>query len=137
MVTGTVAVTGMNNVYYAGEPLIVFGPEHAATVAAGGYTKARVKRYILEHATIPRSKFSAAIFERRIRAGFPARFADAGPDEPVPVAQRADDVMVVVIGGAGKHSMFIPTFGATRSITRALKLRDGTLARSVEDFRRA
>lgn len=137
MVTGTVAVTGVNNVYYAGEPLIVFGPEHAATVAAFGYTKAKVKRHIFEHATIPRSKFSEAIFERRIRAGFPERYAHAGPDAPVPVAQRADDIMVVVIGGAGKHSMFIPTFGATRSVTRALKLRDGTFARSVEDFRRA
>jgi hypothetical protein len=137
MVTGTVAITGQNNVYYAGEPLIVFGPEHAATVAASGFSKADVKRYILEHATIPRSKFSEAVFERRIRASFPNHYVNAGPDEPVPVAQSADDIMVAVIGGAGKHSMFIPTFGATRSVTRALKLRDDTLARSVEDFRSA
>jgi alkylated DNA repair dioxygenase AlkB len=41
---------------------------------------------------------------------------------------------VVVIGGAGKHSAFIPTFGATLSVTRALKCVDGKAARSVEDF---
>jgi hypothetical protein len=40
----------------------------------------------------------------------------------------------VVIGGAGKHSAFIPTFGATKSVTRALKRRDGGLARSLSDL---
>jgi hypothetical protein len=49
--------------------------------------------------------------------------------------QRAEDLIVVVIGGAGKHSAFVPTFGATRPVTRALKRRDGTFARSVSDFR--
>jgi hypothetical protein len=44
--------------------------------------------------------------------------------------------MIAVIGGAGKHSAIIPTFGATHAVTRALKTRDGKLARSVEDFRR-
>jgi hypothetical protein len=28
--------------------------------------------------------------------------------------------MVVVAGGAGKHSVLIPTFGATRSVTRRI-----------------
>ena len=37
---------------------------------------------------------------------------------------------------AGKHSACVPTFGATKSVTRALKRSDGELARSVNDFRR-
>jgi len=52
----------------------------------------------------------------------------------VPAVRRAEDLIIVVIGGAGKHSAFIPTFGATRSVTRALRRRDGSLARSVTDF---
>ena len=95
-IEGTVASTGNNNVYYTGEPLVVFGPEHAATVAAGGYSKADVKRHIYRHATTPRSRFSARNFERRIGSAFPERFAGAGPDAPVPVAQCAEDVMIVV-----------------------------------------
>jgi hypothetical protein len=36
----------------------------------------------------------------------------------VPIARDWRDVMVIVAGGAGKHSAFIPTFGSTRSVTR-------------------
>ena len=36
------------------------------------------------------------------------------------------DVMVIVAGGAGKHSMWVPTFGATRSVTRAILKADGS-----------
>jgi hypothetical protein len=44
--------------------------------------------------------------------------------------------MIIVLGGAGKHSAFVPTFGLTSSVTRALKLRDGQFAHSVKEFRR-
>jgi hypothetical protein len=53
------------------------------------------------------------------------------------MVQRPEDILIAVIGGAGKHSAVIHTFGATKPVTRALKLRDGRFARSVEDFRRA
>jgi hypothetical protein len=49
--------------------------------------------------------------------------------------QNASDIIIAVIGGAGKHSAYIPTFGATKAVTRALKRKDGQLAKSVEDFR--
>jgi hypothetical protein len=52
------------------------------------------------------------------------------------MVQKPEDILIAVIGGAGKHSAVIQTFGATKAVTRALKLRDGTLARSVEDFKR-
>lgn len=33
------------------------------------------------------------------------------------------------------HSAYIPTFGATRSVTRSLKRRDGRFVRAVEELR--
>jgi hypothetical protein len=135
MVAGTVAITGQNNVYYAGEPLIAFGPEHAKTVAGGGYSKDDVRRYLLERASIPAGRFSQRVFERRIRAHYPDAFRNADATTPVPIAQRAEDIMLVVLGGAGKHSMYLPTFGDTRSVTRSLRLADGREAKNVEEFR--
>ena len=73
-----------------------------------------------------------ALPNNRMAASAPT---DAPPDTPVPPCQSADDVMVMVLGGAGKHSMYVPTFGETRSVTHALRLADGSLARSVEEFR--
>ncbi len=135
-IAGTVAITGTNDVFYKAEPVVIMSPEHAGTVAAGGFSKADAKRFLFEHARLPLGRFSKENIERRLRVKFPERFAKAGMDALVPMVQDADDFMIVVLGGAGKHSAFIPTFGATHAVTRALKLCDGQLAQSVEDFRR-
>ncbi len=136
-IAGTMGIAGSNDVYYAAQPVVVMGPEHAKTVAAGGYTKADAKRFLQEHANLPLGKFSQENIERRFRVTFKEKYATAGPDALVPMVQRAEDIIIVVIGGAGKHSAYIPTFGATKAVTRALKRKDGQLARSVEEFRRS
>ena len=41
MTAGTMTTTGSNNAYYAGQPCVAFGPEHAQTVAGDGFSKAR------------------------------------------------------------------------------------------------
>jgi hypothetical protein len=137
-IVGTVAITGANNIWFDGEILVIFGPEHAATVAKEGYTKKDVKQYIFEHARLPLSAFSRENLERRLRQWpvFEGTFAQAGMDARVPMAKHPEEVVIAVVGGSGKHSAFVPTFGASRAVTRALKLRDGKLARSVKDFRR-
>ena len=133
---GTVATTGVNNINNRlSEPVILFGPEHAATVASGGFSKQDVKEYLYEHARVPLGKFSDENRERRLRVTFSERFATAGLDAMVPMCQSPQDYIVIVVGGAGKHSAVIPTFGNERSVTRALKRRDGTFAASVEDVR--
>ena len=137
MVAGTLAITGANDVYYYdAQPIVAFGPEHAATVAAGGFSKADTKRYLYENARLPLGKFSPDNIERRFRVKFPERFKNAGPDTLVPVAQRPEDIVVIVVGGAGKHSALIPTFGATRSITRPLVGKDGKPVRSIQELKR-
>lgn len=135
-IAGTMSITGSNDVYYAAQPVVVMGPEHAKTVAAGGYSKADAKRFLQEHANLPLGKFSKENIERRLRVTFKEKYATAGPEALVPMVQRAEDIIIAVIGGAGKHSAYIPTFGATKAVTRALKRNDGQLAKSVEEFRR-
>ena len=129
------AVTGSNDIFYSAQPVIVMGPEHAKAVANDGFSKKEAKRFLQEHATLPLGKFSKENIERRLRVKIADRFANAPLDALVPMVQRAEDLIVVVIGGAGKHSAYIHTFGATQSVTRALKTKDGALAKSVQDFR--
>ena len=136
-IAGTMAITGSNDTYYLAQPVIVMGPEHAKAIANDGYSKADAKRFLQEHATLPLGKFSKENIERRFRVTFKDKYANAGLDAPVFAIQKADDIIIVVIGGAGKHSAYIPTFGATRAVTRALKRKDGQLAKSVEEFRKS
>ena len=134
-VAGTVATTGQNNAHHASDPFVVFGPEHAATIAAEGLSKQDVRRYLYENARIALGRFASENVERRLRKKFPERYANSGPDTPVTMVQRPEDFNIVVIGGAGKHSAYIPTFGGTRSVTRALVRADGVYARSIGEFR--
>ena len=134
-VAGTVATTGQNNAHHASDPFVVFGPEHAATIAAEGLSKQDVRRYLYENGRIALGRFAGENVERRLRKKFPERYADAGPETAVTMVQRPEDFNIVVIGGAGKHSAYIPTFGGTRSVTRALVRADGAYARSVGEFR--
>jgi hypothetical protein len=133
-IAGTMATTGTNDVYYSAQPVIVMGPEHAKTVADGGFSKSDAKRFLQERAMLPLFKFSKENIERRFKVTFKERYAHATDETAVPAVQRAEDIIIAVIGGAGKHSAYIPTFGATKSVTRALERSDGRLAHSVQDF---
>ena len=138
MMAGVVSATGANNLYFDGAPAFVFGPEHAKTIAQDGYSKADVKKYLYENGRVPMGALSPENADRRIRQWpvFNNEFAEAGPDKKIPVMKDANNAYVFVIGGAGKHSAYIPTFGATHPVTVPVKTRDGKFAKSVEDFRR-
>jgi len=118
-VAGTAAIVGHNNVYLGGEPLIVLGPEHAATVAASAWTKDDFKRALWQRARVPLSRFTAENLARFATTD-PTGFRDRPTDTLVPIARDWPDIMVIVAGGAGKHSVVIPTFGMTRSVTRRI-----------------
>jgi len=136
MIAGTMAITGSNNAYYAGQPVLAFGPEHAATAASDGMSKRDVKQWLYDHATIQLSKFSKEGIERRFRRKLAEQYANAPLDTPVHMWAKPDDLIVIVTGGAGKHSQYIPTFGNTRSVTRALKRADGEIVKSIHELKR-
>ncbi len=133
-IAGTMAVSGSNDIYYKAQPLVIMGPEHARTIAAS-YSKQEAKRFLQQHATLPVAKLSRDNIERRVKITWKERLPDPKPDDVLYAVQRPEDLLIAVIGGAGKHSAFVPTFGATLPVTRALKTKDGRLAKSVEDFR--
>ncbi len=136
-VAGTLISTGCNDVYYPdAQPLIVMGPEHAATIANDGISKKQAKQFIAQHSNIPLGTFSNENIERRFRVAFASVYKNAGSDAPVPMIHNADNLLIAVIGGAGKHSAIIPTFGATKAVTKALKRKGGQYARSMHDMRR-
>ncbi len=136
MCAGTIANTGSNNAYYDGQPVMAFGPEHAQTAAKDGMSKADVKQWLWERATIPLSKFSQESIERRFRRKLAAQYANAPLDTPVHMWGKPEDLVIIVTGGAGKHSQWVPTFGNTRASTCVLKRADGELVKSIEELKR-
>jgi hypothetical protein len=116
---GAMTGLGHNNIIFPTGPLLVISPEHAATLARDGIGKADVRRAVFERARIPLARFAQRTVEglRHRRARW---FAEVGDPDHIGVADRAEDVNIVVAGGAGIHSLFVPTAFSFRPVTRAI-----------------
>jgi hypothetical protein len=113
-VAGAMGQAGSNNLLGRGWPLLSFGPEHAATVARDGYSKRHVKEFLFEHARFPFARLGAEYQRQQVERW---QVVDA-PDTMVPIVHRPEDISVIVVGGAGKHSSWQPTFGDGTHFTR-------------------
>jgi hypothetical protein len=118
-VAGSMANMGSNNAYLHGGPVLAFGPEHAAIVASGAgglgrLSKDDVRRYVFEHARVPRHIWERGGMAHMSEDPFAA-------EEMVPVIRRPEDLLVIVVGGFGRHSSWLPTFGgSTVAVTRPI-----------------
>jgi hypothetical protein len=55
------------------------------------------------------------------RPGSHGRFDATDPAATITPTVRWEDVMIMVAGGPGKHSVVVPTFGATRAVTARIE----------------
>ena len=118
VIADTAATLGSNVGWYFSQSqlLLVLGPEHAATIAADGFTRADVQRYVYEHARLPL---------HRLKQGgmwgihdWPRWMQTANDHALLPVVPGPDDVYVMVAGGSGKHSAVVPNCCFSRAVTR-------------------
>jgi len=113
-VASVMATLGSNNAPISGAEVFVgLCPEHAATVAAAGWGRADIQGYLFQRARRPARELRDA-FALRAWAPWLTALAD---DDLVPITAHPDDIRVVVVGGAGKHSCVVPSWGMTRSVT--------------------
>src|SRR5881296_2579372 len=120
-VSDVAATLGSNVGWYFSQAqlLVVLGPEHAATIAADGFTRADVQRFVFEHARIPLG---------RLKLGgmwgmhdWPLWMRQATDDSAMlPQVPSPDDVFVMVAGGSGKHSAVVPNCTFSRAVSRVI-----------------
>ena len=96
---------------------VVLGPEHAATIAGAGWSRADVQSYLYEKARLPAGRLREAFEVVQYRPWLRA----LGDDDLSPLTDHPDNIRVLVAGGAGKHSCVIPSWGMTRSVTLAVE----------------
>lgn len=124
-VGGTMATPGTNNSYLRGETIVALGPEHAEIIARDGFSKDDIRAFLAERAIIPPWHISEAQ-GRLYRERVPDRFVGANGEGGMHIVTRPEEVMIVVAGGAGRHSMIIPSFGGTtKSVTVPVLDADG------------
>ena len=123
VVADTMTTIGHNNAgsVIRGDVLIAFGPEHAHTVASGGLSRGDVQKFLYERA---RNKVGLLKLRAMYKAENWPDWVDQEDDEALcPIVGKPEDIHIVVTGGPGKHSAFVPTFGTSKSVTRKIEIR--------------
>lgn len=112
----TIATPGMQNVQtQGGGPVLLLGPTRANMLAAAGFSKYDVKRWLYLHARVPMAGFSAGTIEDVLMIRRPWT-VDHDPDARVPIVDDLNDIHILVAGAVGAHSFLMPTFAATRPV---------------------
>ena len=106
-IAGTASQPGANTIYGKGPYFIVIGPEHAQTLARDGWQIESMQAAIFERSRVPVDRVS-----KENQASY------EGQDIPVIkghyyLTPTPDLIHIVVAGGPGKHSAYIPSFGGT------------------------
>jgi len=115
-IASTMATPGNNNVYMRGGDSYVFlGPEHANQIAVEGISRDELQARLYELAQVPHNMFGRGQLEH-IRSGLSDEVRGQ-TTETMYVGLSPTDIQILVVGGDGRHSAWVPTFGMTRSCT--------------------
>lgn len=99
--------------------VVVLGPEHAAEIAQAGFSKQQVKEYIFEHARLPVRDLLG-----RMYAGsnpWPDWIDASNPDTLVPLVANPEGIFLVVAGGDGRHSAWMPSWNICQGATELIE----------------
>lgn len=109
---------GVNNFNMAGgDVALLLCPAHAQILAGGGYSKQQIKEHLFQNVRAPIDWFSDPNRARIMERGTII-------DTQVPLITSPDMMVIFTVGGAGGlHSVFIPCFGFTMSVTRVIQPR--------------
>jgi hypothetical protein len=95
-----------------GNPILALCPEHAATIARDGYSKNDIREYLFKNSRVPCNRLN-----ERIRKRF---FPTFGEHESVPIYGSSQDLIIIVVGGKGKHSSYLPSAGNNWAVTKPI-----------------
>jgi hypothetical protein len=105
--------------YQRNVPVIVnLGPEHANEIAKDGYSKRDVREYLFEHCRLP----VGALRGRGYYApGCWSPLLDENDDGAlVPIVSSPDYLWIVIAGGDGRHSAWMPAWNVCEGATEAV-----------------
>src|SRR5436309_6597216 len=121
-VADVAATLGSNVGWYMAQSqlLVVLGPEHAATVAADGFSVADVQRFVFEHARIPLGRLKlGGMWGMHDWPLWMQKVTDEAA--LLPMVPAPEDVYVLVGGGSGKHSCVVPNCCFSRAVSKVIE----------------
>ncbi|MEM7404374.1 MAG: hypothetical protein AAF458_03730 [Pseudomonadota bacterium] len=106
-IAGAISQTGANTIYRTAPYVVALGPEHAATLKRDGWTIEDMQSRLFEDTAVHVSRVSP---ENRANL---EEWGQAPENDRFYLSRTAEDIQILVAGGPGKHSAYMPTFGFT------------------------
>jgi hypothetical protein len=120
----TIASMGANNSYSIGaEYVVALGPEHAGLIADAGFSRRDLQEYLYERARIPYRVWKQGGCFGFIRT--PQWTACLDDDAMVPMSSSPDRIKIFVVGGAGRHSVWMSGMSSL-AVSQRIELADGS-----------
>ena len=108
-----------NEYCYGSEPWLILSPEHAEVLKAGGLAKIDAQRRLWELTKMPAGRMAEKDL-LRVKASRGSELGEIRPDTLLTIAHRPEDIRIIVAGGPGTHSVYVPCFGNTRAVSREI-----------------
>ena len=119
---GSMRMLGVSGYYFQGrrsQILLVICPEHSAAIAGSGFSKGDVKQYVYEHARISKAELlNHSYYANRV---WPPWIEEADPSVLVPLVGAPEDTLIIVAGGDGGHSAWMPAWPFTQAVTEPIE----------------
>lgn len=120
VIADSMAFAPSNDYWTGGEPWLILSPEHAHVLGREGLDKAEVRRRLWQQSKMPASRMALKDFERT-RTSRRAELGEIDAATLLPISTCPEEIGIVVAGGVGTHSVYVPSFGETRAVTRAIE----------------
>jgi hypothetical protein len=118
----TLVIPGTTNAYFREELWLIMGPEHAGQVAAAGWSKRDVQRFIFETARVEGNQLlGRGLYGLIDDAAPPSWLGEIDPGQPVPIVDSPDRVLVTVAGGPSGGYTSV-AFGLGPAISREVQV---------------
>ncbi len=117
VIAASVIYPTSNDYHFGGEPWLIISPEHADVLKRGGFTKTDLKRRIWEQSKQPAGRLARKDYERAEYARGP-ELGGFSADTLMPIARTPEQIGIIVAGGPGTHSVYVPAFGQSRAVSR-------------------
>ncbi|RPI41728.1 MAG: hypothetical protein EHM59_19490 [Betaproteobacteria bacterium] len=119
-IADSMAFAASNDYWLGGQPWLILSPEHAQVLHRDGLSKQEVRVRLWRESRMAAGRMAQKDLERT-RISRRAELGDIEVSTLLPISRTPEDIEFIVAGGPGTHSVYVPSFGDTRAVTRAIE----------------
>jgi hypothetical protein len=110
-----------NEYTHGGEPWLIIGPEHAEILVYKGYSKLQIQEKLWHLSKMKGLEMAERDFIRA-KNSRSTELGELNGDSLLPISKKPEEIQLLVCGGPGTHSVYLPSFGNSRAVSRLVEI---------------